>query len=607
MAYPSLQAVVAAAEQLTYAASGDRLLRTNGLWHVLAFLRHCRVSGTGRERELSAYDLAEAVFDLNGIELPITADARNVYYEPGATGGRSPKNLFRHQDGPRQTYLNRIQTGLSGVGPRQPNLFRVNGTTLPVRVSLTTDWIDQLRSLESNSVVLDSKLHQLITWVFRFGVPRVGLGTSPIAFHTEGGQLRMHEGLQLAPLPSDPDELAGTVSDYFGLQSGECQALLPRLSEVLPSEWTEDQGVTYEQLGTAIRKRFGQTRPSEGQAPGGDYALQWPRFESTLVVPLTGIDDAVSRSVAALRAGKFVVFVGPPGSGKTALGRLLCEHACALGAPGFDVSTATSEWSTFETMGGYTPDPTAPGTLIVQRGLVLESLSSGRWLLIDELNRADIDKAFGELFTLFSREKVVLPLREKGKPIVLLPPGRTAEPSEAPVSQHRDWRMIGTMNTFDKASLFQLSYAFMRRFAFVNVPVPSPGDYEALIVEFLSASVSGDSNDAFRSDVAGFLNALFCASSGLTSIGLNVGPAIPEDIAEFIGERRQSPSGSSLSAKEIVLEAIEMYLYPQFEGKDRLHERILSIVQRGLSLDETATAATGAHLATWTGFAGEGP
>jgi MoxR-like ATPase len=34
------------------------------------------------------------------------------------------------------------------------------------------------------------------------------------------------------------------------------------------------------------------------------------------------------------------------------------------------------------------------------------------------------------------------------------------------------WRLIGTMNTLDKNLLFELSYAFMRRFTFVELGAP---------------------------------------------------------------------------------------------------------------------------------------
>ena len=39
----------------------------------------------------------------------------------------------------------------------------------------------------------------------------------------------------------------------------------------------------------------------------------------------------------------------------------------------------------------------------------------------------------------------------------------------------QSWRIIATMNVFDKTLLFEMSFALMRRFAFVEVPSPSRG------------------------------------------------------------------------------------------------------------------------------------
>ena len=111
------------------------------------------------------------------------------------------------------------------------------------------------------------------------------------------------------------------------------------------------------------------------------------------------------------------------------------------------------------------PDPTQSNELNseplnFQPGVVVQAIQRAKWLLIDEVNRADIDKAFGELFTLFSGRSVHLPFKERSKgkflDIVLGGedyPGEEARWIKIPPS----WRMIGTMNTFDKASLFQLS------------------------------------------------------------------------------------------------------------------------------------------------------
>src|SRR5204862_2935983 len=97
---------------------------------------------------------------------------------------------------------------------------------------------------------------------------------------------------------------------------------------------------------------------------------------------------------------------------------------------------------------------------------------------------------FGQLFTVLSKQPVVLPYTRPGheEPLTIVP-----EPKERYVALGGDqlvvpdtWRIIATMNVFDKSLLYEMSYALMRRFAFIEVPSPDDGRggaFEALIEE----------------------------------------------------------------------------------------------------------------------------
>lgn len=331
-------------------------------------------------------------------------------------------------------------------------------------------------------------------------------------------------------------------------------------------------------------------------------AVDWPQVDVKKTDPcgLLGLGDAFQRAVGALRSGRNVIFTGPPGSGKTELAVCVCQ---SFGVA-FDLATATADWTTYETIGAYMPDPTAKGdgALDFMPGLVARALASGHWLVIDEINRADIDKAFGELFTLFSGKTVRLPFRkrhgEKLLDVVLGEAGGDVYAIPVPP----DWRIIGTMNTFDKASLFQLSYAFMRRFAFIDVPVPARPVFERILREGGLKILSG-CPEVFREASIGFLKAVFCpdaVGAGLPGARAEVGPAIPLDAIKYIRERHQD--NPEIAPKVAVREALELFLLPQFEGRDTRHIKVQRALSEALELTVEESARLEMVLAGWTGY-----
>lgn len=254
-----------------------------------------------------------------------------------------------------------------------------------------------------------------------------------------------------------------------------------------------------------------------------------------------------------LNAGKHIMLTGAPGTGKTDLAESVCKIASSLNfTDGYILTTATSDWTTFDTIGGYMPDET--GKLYFEEGKFLQSIRENKWLIIDEINRADIDKAFGQLFTVLSGQGVELPYKNNGNSIKIKRGDKNKSYYSSEDSTYyvgKNWRILATMNVYDKDYLFEMSYAFMRRFTFIYIDLPDDEDFRELINSWC------DGLEPHYVDS-------ICSLLRINEYR-QIGPAIFKDISEYIKERKKIGNTDYM-----LNDAVLSYILPQFEGLEKV-------------------------------------
>jgi 5-methylcytosine-specific restriction enzyme B len=181
----------------------------------------------------------------------------------------------------------------------------------------------------------------------------------------------------------------------------------------------------------------------------------------------TGIEEEkLSRWMRAIDRKGQAIFFGPPGTGKTFIAEKIARHLIG-GEDGFSELVQFHPAYAYEDfIQGIRPKVNTEGVLDypIVSGRFLHFCSQAAMrqgkcvLVIDEINRANLSRVFGELMYLLEYRNREIPLASGGQ-----------------LQVPNNVRILGTMNTADR-SIALVDHALRRRFAFL----PLYPDYEIL-------------------------------------------------------------------------------------------------------------------------------
>ncbi|WP_111721115.1 McrB family protein [Homoserinimonas sp. OAct 916] len=291
-----------------------------------------------------------------------------------------------------------------------------------------------------------------------------------------------------------------------------------------------------------------------------------PPATDTLAASLYIPRDDLQEILDLLQRRQQAVFYGPPGTGKTFIAQALGRHMVGTDTSRVRIVQFHPSYAYEDFFEGLRPEATdtgvtfglRPGPLrvIADEAALAENAAYPYVLIIDEMNRGNLAKVFGELYYLLEYRNDGIRLQYSG--------------NEEEFRLPKNLFIIGTMNTVDR-SISLVDAAIRRRFPFVELH-PSVEPIRSVLDKYLSAQ----HQDPLRARLLETLNAR------IDERDLQIGPSY------LMKSEAATRSGLDMIWKYDILPLLEDHYYGQ-----RSPESIREFFGLDALLSEIGTAESG--------------
>ena len=216
---------------------------------------------------------------------------------------------------------------------------------------------------------------------------------------------------------------------------------------------------------------FKLTKPEFDAIVSAEIESEYPEYTDQAALKELFISpEQLKMILTSLEYKKNIILQGPPGTGKTFMAKRLAYLTLGEKDPTkIEMVQFHQSYAYEDFIQGFRP--TDDGKFKLQNGVFYRFCKAAAadpnkkyFFIIDEINRGNLSKIFGELMLLLEADK-----RGKDYAVSLTYTGTEDNKFYIPDNLY----LIGTMNTADR-SLAVVDYALRRRFAFINV-LPSFG------------------------------------------------------------------------------------------------------------------------------------